>query len=203
MGLAAQGGRDAAPTAVLPARLPQPPGPPRPAPVPSVRPGARAGRCRARGVRGTRGCPGHLRRVRARERGPGHGAGGRGGGRTARAGEFWEAAPAPAAPSTPSDGRAAAGAAPSHPHLLCGAPTRSPRLSPRGMGTSGCGAPPVGPGAQGACGAFTCQRERRVRARPSRGREEVPGGSGGQFPRKNLPHSLNVNDSKRGVLPLH
>lgn len=154
MGLAAQGGRDAAPTAVLPARLPQPPGPPRPAPVPSVRPGARAGRCRARGVRGTRGWPGHLRRVRARERGPGHGAGGRGGGRTARAGGVLG--------SGSSAGR------PLHPLRRAGS-GRSRSLPPppvvRGSDPLPSPFPPAGWGHRGA-GPLPSGRERKVRAGP-------------------------------------
>lgn len=133
-------------------------------------------------------------RVTARERGGGKGRGNFG----------KRLRPPPRPRGAPSDGRAAAGAAPSHPHLLCGAPARSPRLPPAGRG---CRAPrplPSWPGrAAGAVRARYLSAGAEAPVDAAAGREEVPGGSGGQFPRENLPHSLNVNDSKRGVLPLH
>ncbi|XP_063253469.1 collagen alpha-1(I) chain-like [Prinia subflava] len=201
---------------LAPARLPQPRrrpcpvGPARAGPsVPLSRP-VHSGRALQgpRGAEGappraavTRGCPRHLRRVTERERGPGHGAGeGEGAAPPARGnfGKRLQRRPPPPPRAAPSDGRSRSL---SPPPVVRGSGLL-PSPSPSGVGApgSGCPAPPVGPG---ACGDLTCQRERRVRALQSRGREEVPGGSGRQFPRKNLPHSLNVNDSKRGVLPLH
>ncbi|XP_031969078.1 uncharacterized protein LOC116445991 [Corvus moneduloides] len=150
--------------------------------------------------------------------GPGSRGGGRGGGRTARAGGSLgngSIAGHPLRPGAPppTGGQRPEPLPPTPPPTpTCCAELRPAPLafSPRGEG-AGVGVPGPSrraggrerPVARGACGDVTCQRERRVRARRSRGREEVPGGSGRQFPRKNLPHSLNVNDSKRGVLPLH
>lgn len=167
-------------------------------------------------------CPRHLRWVTARVTGRGEG------GCTASAGggslgSGSHCRPPPPPRGAPSEGRAAAGAARSlPPSLTCcaGLQPASPRLPPAGWGCPsgrGRGARPLPSGRRqgaaarrgerqgmrGSCGDVTCQRARRTRARRSRGREEVPGCSGRQFPRKNLPHSLNVNDSKRGVLPLH